>query len=708
MPTVMSAHTRRSDNVPRISVAVALFAFAGTMIFSVAGSEPQIPELSPQNVAVAAVTRVAPAARGITPALPLFPEPIASRVSATYAAPAQTAGPSEVITVPVTVRNFGTDTWDAGVRLAYHVYDASGALLAWDGVRTALPRALEPGESAVVDLRVGTPWITGDYTVRPDLVRDGAGWFSQGQAPAGAFALRVVTDLGASYGTTTAPVAMVPGAEVPVQVPLTNDGIFTWRADGANRVDLSYHWVDAGGTTVVWDGLRQPLPFDVMPNTGVVVAANVRAPYVPGDYRLVWDMVEEGRGWFSGRGVRTRADAVAVSDDVTLYGKGWGHGIGLSQWGAQGWAEGVGGVRLTGEEIVAHYFPLADLDTQPATKPFRVLLSAPSTGCVGRTIYDVAQMSSPGGMRLVLEGDASVTYLDTAPDQPVRFSISNDGKLVATDVWSGAVVFADAALNVRLVPKQWWDPIAIREKGLAYRGDLLIQMRDGGNLRVVNYVKADDYMMGALPGEMPSYWETEALRAQAITARTYAAWRQSTAGDRTWDVRDDTADQCYGGHSFESPRTNAAVASTADLILTYEGQPIRALYSSADGGVTENVGCVLDAERSDDGTWKCAAGWPYLGVTNDPAEALAYDRRGPMPHGLWAETFSQHELRVLIADDYGVDIGGFVAMEFNESPGGRPISVKVRGTLATLDLKGDRFLRSVLGLKSTLVATRPF
>jgi len=199
----------------------------------------------------------------------------------------------------------------------------------------------------------------------------------------------------------------------------------------------------------------------------------------------------------------------------------------------------------------------------------------------------------------------------------------------------------------------------------------------------------------------------EALRAQAITARTYVAWRQATAGDRTWDVRDDTADQCYGGHSFESPRTTAAVASTPASILTYAGQPIRALYSSADGGITESVGCVLEAERAA-GTWRCADGWPYLGVIRDPAEALAYDKRGGMPYALWSETFSARQIRVLIADEYGVDIGGYLSLEFNESPGGRPISVRVRGTLATVDLKGDRFLRSVLGLRSTLVQTRPF
>ena len=99
----------------------------------------------------------------------------------------------------------------------------------------------------------------------------------------------------------------------------------------------------------------------------------------------------------------------------------------------------------------------------------------------------------------------------------------------------------------------------------------------------------------------------------------------------------------------------------------------------------------------------CGFGEPLLFV-----HGLAYDRRGAMPHGLWSETFSATELRTIVYDEYGVDIGGFLSMDFNESPGGRPISVRLHGTLASVDLRGDRFLRSVLGLKSTLVRTRPF
>ncbi len=624
--------------------------------------------------------------------------------------PGGAARPGETITIPVALRNHDTATWPAvgeqAVKLSYHLYDAAGRVVAWDGVRSSLPSDLPAGGGDVVPMTVTVPALTGTYTVTPDLVRDGVGWFSaQGAAP-GSFPLRVTTDLDAGYGATTAPAAIVPGGEVPVEVRVTNTGLQSWPAGGDAPVRLGYHWLDGNGNAVVWDGARVPLSRDVAPGREMSFTANVRAPDRDGDYVLVWDMVQDGGiGWFSGHAVPAKTEIVAVWDGVTIYGKGWGHGIGLSQWGAQGWASGAAGVRLTGEQIVAKYFPGARLASQPITQPFRVLLSAPSTGCVGQTIASVARMQSAGGMRLVNKADPTIVYTETAPDQPLRFW-NDGGSLVVRDEWSGAIDFSEADTLMH-VPKQFWDPIYIDQKGLGYRGDLQIGMREEGNLRVVNFVSSDDYMRGALPGEMPSHWEFEALRAQAIAARTYAAWRQSTAGDRTWDVRDDTADQCYGGHGFESARTSAAVDATASLILTYDGKPIRALYSSASGGISENVGCVLDAELVG-GTWQCAQGWPYLQVTEDPAETAAYDKRGEMPHGLWSEWFSGAAIRKEIIVDYGVDIGHFVSMEFNMSPGQRPISVRVRGTAAAVDLKGDRFLRTTLGLKSTLVRTTPF
>jgi peptidoglycan hydrolase-like amidase len=592
------------------------------------------------------------------------------------------------------------------VKLSYHLYDAAGKVVAWDGVRTALPFDIAPGFAGPLSFNLVLPPKTGTYTVKPDAIREGRAWLSAERKLAGGFPMRVTTDFDASYGPTTAPAAVVPGAELNITVPVKNTGLRTWPAHGEHQVYLSYHWFDMGSQPVVWDGARTLLPRDVAPGDEVAVTVDMRFPQAEGAYALAWDMVRDGVGWFSTGAVPQREDLVVVqSGGVTFYGKGWGHGIGLSQWGAQGWAEGATGVRLNGEQIVAKYFPGAQLDRQPIALPFRVLLSAPSTACVGSTIWDVARMQSAGGMRLVNDADPSVVYVETAPDEPLRL-VASGSTLIVTDLWTGARIYAGAD-TVTLAPKQWWDPIFITQKGLAYRGNIQVGIRDGGFLRVVNFVSSDDYMRGALPGEMPEYWEMEALRAQAITARTYAAWRQATAGDRTWDVRDDTADQCYGGHTFESPRTSAAVASTGSEILTYAGKPIRALYSSSHGGISENVGCVLEAQRVG-ATWRCADGWPYTTVVEDPAEAAAYDFRGPNPNRFWAEFVSSGVIRSEIIEDYGVDIGEFVSMQFTLSPGGRPVSVVVRGRANAVDLKGDRFLRTTLGLKSTLVRMIPF
>ena len=119
------------------------------------------------------------------------------------------------------------------------------------------------------------------------------------------------------------------------------------------------------------------------------------------------------------------------------------------------------------------------------------------------------------------------------------------------------------------------------------------------------------------------------------------------------------------------------------------------------------MGCLLEAERVGT-TWRCADGWPYLAVVDDPAELAAYDARGQNPHQLWSRFFSGGEIRRQIVEDYGIDIGDFVSLELNMSPGGRPVSVLVRGTHDWVDLKGDRFLRTTLGLKSTLVRMIPF
>src|SRR5207248_3485998 len=153
------------------------------------------------------------------------------------------------------------------------------------------------------------------------------------------------------------------------------------------------------------------------------------------------------------------------------YGKGWGHGVGLSQWGAQGWASGASSPPLTGEQIVTRYYPGAVIS--PITNPqnFRVLLSSPSTGCIGRSIYDVAQMRSDGGLNVLVDSPGRPSILTAAPSQTVRVWV--DGStLYVMDEWGGRTIYS-GTMPIVLSQRDGTTPTMVAQQGgRRYRGDL--------------------------------------------------------------------------------------------------------------------------------------------------------------------------------------------------------------------------------------------
>src|SRR5437763_1544137 len=119
-----------------------------------------------------------------------------------------------------------------------------------------------------------------------------------------------------------------------------------------------------------------------------------------------------------------------------------------------------------------------------------------------------------------------------------------------------------------------------------YRG--LLELRPGGSsLTVVNVVGLDAYVQGVVPGEMVASWPAEALKAQAVAARSYAL--ATDAGGAVFDQYADTRSQVYGGMNSETPASNAAVRATAGQVATYGGQVATTYFFSTSGGKTENV-----------------------------------------------------------------------------------------------------------------------
>ncbi|MBP3821417.1 SpoIID/LytB domain-containing protein [bacterium] len=125
----------------------------------------------------------------------------------------------------------------------------------------------------------------------------------------------------------------------------------------------------------------------------------------------------------------------------------------------------------------------------------------------------------------------------------------------------------------------------VSTKGKWYRGKLFVKMFNG-KLTVINDLDIEDYLRGVVPSEMPPSWEFEALKAQAIAARSYALANLGKQGRYGYDLKDNTEDQAYGGASAETNRTNKAVEDTLGLVLTYDMKIISAYYSASAGGMT--------------------------------------------------------------------------------------------------------------------------
>ena len=160
-----------------------------------------------------------------------------------------------------------------------------------------------------------------------------------------------------------------------------------------------------------------------------------------------------------------------------------------------------------------------------------------------------------------------------------------------------------------------------------YRGEFIIENRNG-ELTIVNSVPLEEYILGVVPSEMPSKWNYEALKAQAIAARSYAIANRGKRASRGYDLKDTPEDQAYGGASAETSSTNSAVMETKGIVITYNRKVIPAYYSSSAGGHTQNAGAVWNKDLPylksvpsfDDGIKKNGHG---LGMSQHGANNLA-------------------------------------------------------------------------------------
>src|SRR5829696_9978237 len=348
----------------------------------------------------------------------------------------------------------------------------------------------------------------------------------------------------------------------------------------------------------------------------------------------------------AGVGAPAPASATPAAVTATTFlvsGRGWGHGVGMSQYGALGYAQDG----WTYDRILGHYYTSAALGPAALAR-VRVLVG---------------------------EAKGSVTVRSRVPFQ-VRDVFGKTYPLAV-----GALVLGpQLRVPVNGTPTELAGPIlflpgtAPLELDRPYRGQIEVAVT-GRTVNAVNVVGLEQYLQGVVAKEMPSAWPDEALKAQAVAARSYALAHRLSG--KPFDLYADVRSQVYGGVEGEHPRTTAAIQATKGEVLLWNAKPIDALFHSTSGGATVDAAEVFGKPV------------PYLVGVEDPhSDFSPVNRWGPVAI---PETLVRKALKLRAPVN---------RLELVRAPSGRVASANVLTASGTTTITGAT-LRLAAGLRST-------
>ena len=341
----------------------------------------------------------------------------------------------------------------------------------------------------------------------------------------------------------------------------------------------------------------------------------------------------------------TTPASAGASVTWVVRGGGFGHGVGLSAYGAYGYGLHGYGYR----QILHHYFRQIRITTLKRAPLVRVLLTI-SPGDVG-----FSHASAACGRRL----DPRRPYRAHRHGSSVRL-LSSSGRLLAR---CGGRLHADSRGRLRI-------------SGVGvYRGALEVVATESqsGSLNVINALNVNNYVRGSVPAEVPPSWPAATLRTFAVASRSIAL--STDVGGNGFALYSDTRTQNYGGVAAESARTDNAVRATRNQVVTYHGEVAQTTYFSASGGRTESH--FLGAPAA-----------PYDESVSDP-----YDYYSPLHR--WTFRFSQAEMDSRLGPYLDGRLRRIVVTKRGDSP--RIEYAKLVGTGGTTTIRGDT-LEVALGL----------
>lgn len=349
------------------------------------------------------------------------------------------------------------------------------------------------------------------------------------------------------------------------------------------------------------------------------------------------------------------AGPAQAATTIVAKGAGWGHGVGMSQYGAYGQAK----AGRTARQILATYYQGTSLSTVPADRQIRVLL---------RT-----------GSRVVVRGAAGLAGSSRALSPDVAYVLARSGSTVTLSSKGGKrIASASGVLRVVAPPGG-----AIQVDGRALNGITGGRYRGAVELRgtnVINQLTLEDYVRGVVAGESPASWPAAALQAQAIAARTYAV---TTSRSADFDQYPDTRSQVYRGVAGEMPTTNAAVSATQGQLVTYNGTPITTFFFSTSGGQTENV----------ENSFLGSTPKPYLRSVKDPWDTAS-------PKHRWQIRYTRASLQRKLGGWVKGTLRSIDVIKRGVSP--RVVRADIVGSRGRTTVTGPQ-LRARLGLNDTWV-----
>lgn len=370
-----------------------------------------------------------------------------------------------------------------------------------------------------------------------------------------------------------------------------------------------------------------------------------------------------------------------LGESVTFYGRGWGHGVGLSQYGARGRALAGQGAA----EILAHYYPGTTIGAVPEGSVIRVLLldNHVPTAASGLTIFGRGDAWSISGVDALFPPDTRLRLVPTTTGTTTTWRAVVDA--------AGAVLYdAPAASSLRVQGASPASTLQLPARSSTYgtfRGTLRVIL-SGAKADVVNELPLEAYLRGVVPMEMPSSWPVAARQAQTIAARSYAAVR-IRPGTSTFDVYDDTRSQVYRGVRAEAAAADAVIAETANLVL-YSGTAIAsALFHSTGGGATENNENVYVSATGA----KTSTPVAYLrGSSDRDPSGAPYDATSP--HAAWlTNAYSRAQLSAIFGADSRTNVGTLTALDLrNRGVSGRLVSVTLIGSAGAKTVSGGVFI----------------